>query len=350
MILLVSYLGGQGIYYQRRNSKFTKWSGTSILTIYHFFLVALLLSEAAWVTLSMDALVQLRTDAEAVTDPSQDDPEMSSLELKIAEKFDAFFFGAASQCGTIKYAWFWGFINTRCAIYDDNMSQEACQKCDDYSVTECLADPRQCYTVGETSTNSGCPYIACRRGILQFILDRFPPFSYFVITMVAFQIVLLAANATLICFHRRDTDTEIKAKNGIFAQRVPAHATSQPRAERALPMNHPSRSGTSGYSHPSAQGSPHPPPPRGAYPPSPPRGAHPPPPPTAAPPPPPPGAPPPPPPTGPQHGSSPTATPWSLPTAAPYGSSPTATPWSLPALTPCGSLPVPAYGCPPDGT
>ena len=155
----------------------------------------------------------------------------------MAEKFDAFFFGAASQCLAAKYEWFWGFINKRCTPHDANMSQLNCQRCDDWSVTACVADARQCYTdglhypnaEGVEVLNSACPYIACRQGVLSFILDNFPPFSYFVIGMVAFQIILIISNCTLICFHQRDTDSEIKAKNGIFAtaQKAPQQQQQQ---------------------------------------------------------------------------------------------------------------------------
>lgn len=231
IILILAYLGGQGIFYQNRESKFTSWRGSRILSIYQIFLVATLVFELLWIGVSLDALALLRTNALAVVDPSVDDPPMSSMEDKIAQKFDAFFFGAVSQCETVKYEWFWSFINTRCAALDENMSQVTCQRCDDYSVTVCTADNKSCYD----GRDEACPYQACRAGILQFILDRFPPFAYFVIAIVVFQLLLILSNCTLICFHRRDTDAEIKAKNGIFAQR-PAGDGAQ---HRQLPPNSP---------------------------------------------------------------------------------------------------------------
>jgi len=81
-------------------------------------------------------------------------------------------------CNTIKFEWFWSFVNKRCSKYDANMSQLSCQRCDDYSVTMCSADAKACYSTEQNNINYACPYAACREGILEFVLDQFTPLSY----------------------------------------------------------------------------------------------------------------------------------------------------------------------------
>ena len=219
IVVMVAYLGGQGVYYQRKENKFTVWGGSVILSVYQFFLVATLAMQLIWVAVSMDAFTQLRKNADLVI--AGNDVPMTSLEDKIAEKFNAFFFGAASACDSVAYQWFWSFVDKRCTKFNANMSQSTCQRCEDYSVTVCAADPKMCYVASYNLQAQACPYQACRMGVLEFVTDKFAPFSYFVIGMVTFQFLLISSNCALICYHKRDTDAEIKAKNGIFAQSKP---------------------------------------------------------------------------------------------------------------------------------
>lgn len=236
IILGISYLGCQGIYYQRRTSPYTKWQGTRILSFYQIFLILTFAAELVWLAVSMDAITALKKNAEEVLDGGT--PTYSSLESKFAEKFDAFFFGAQSECGTLRYAWFWSFINKRCTKYNANMSQLLCQRCDDYSVTMCDADVYTCYNSEMTSAyNFACPYNACREGVLEFVIDRMSPFAYFTIFMVVFQILLIFSTCALICFHPRDTDDQIRAKNGIFAKE-PARGGAMAKQAGAAPVGH----------------------------------------------------------------------------------------------------------------
>ena len=139
----MSYLGCQGIYYQRKESPYTKWQGTRILSLFQVFLVLTVVAELTWLALSMDALSALKENAELVL--NGDNPDYTSLEQEFADKFNLFFFGACSECASLRYAWFWAFVNKRCAKFDANMGQLACQRCDDYSVTVCTADSYTCY-------------------------------------------------------------------------------------------------------------------------------------------------------------------------------------------------------------
>ncbi len=215
LIILTSYLGSQGVYYQRKDSRFTIWKGTIILSIYQFFLIATLTMQLVWLAVSMSSFTTLRNNAVAVL-AGQENVPMTSLEMKIAEKFDAFFFGAQSACNSATYQWFWSIVDKRCAVYNPNMSQLACQRCGDYSVTQCAADTKACYTDPSLQAIA-CPYQACRKGALSFVVDKFAPLGYFAIGLLVFQILLIVSTCTLICYHKRDTDAEIKAKNGIFA-------------------------------------------------------------------------------------------------------------------------------------
>lgn len=214
LMILTAYLGSQGVYYQRKDSRFTIWKGTIILSIYQFFLIATLTMQLVWLAVSMNSFTTLRSNAVAVL--AGKEVPMTSLELKIAEKFDAFFFGAQSSCNSATYQWFWSIVDKRCAAYNPNMSQLACQRCGDYSVTQCAADAKSCYT-DPALQGVACPYQACRQGALSFIVDKFAPIGYFAIGLLVFQILLIVSTCTLICYHKRDTDAEIKAKNGIFA-------------------------------------------------------------------------------------------------------------------------------------
>ena len=216
---IVRYIifGLSGIYYQRRVSPYTKWQGTRILMFYQVFLILTFAAELVWLAVSMNAITALKENASKVL--NGETPTYTSLEAKFAEKFDAFFFGAQSECGSLRYAWFWSFINKRCTKFNSNMSQLLCQRCDDYSVTMCDPDVDLCYNSELTSAyNFACPYNACREGVLEFVIDRLSPFAYFTIFLVVFQILLIASTCALICFHPRDSDAEIRAKNGIFAK------------------------------------------------------------------------------------------------------------------------------------
>jgi hypothetical protein len=217
IILGMSYLGCQGIYYQRKVSPYTKWQGTRILTFFQIFLVITVAAELTWLTVSMGALSALKENAELVL--KGDNPDYTSLEDEFAAKFNPFFFGACSECASLRYAWFWSFVNKRCAKFDENMAQLSCQRCDDYSVTVCTADSYVCHNSDMIEKeNFACPYNACREGVLDFVLDRFSPFAYFVLFVCVFQILLIASTCALICFHQRDSDAEIRAKNGIFVK------------------------------------------------------------------------------------------------------------------------------------
>jgi len=222
IMMAMSYLGGQGVYYQRKESRFTSWSGPRILGIYQFFLVLGVCFELLWVVVSMDAFKLLRENADIVlaNEPGVPTPAMTSLEAKLASKFNVFFFGAVSICDQIAYNWFWNFVNKRCSKFNTNMSQLSCQRCEDYSVTSCAADEKACYEGNSALQDIACPYQACRSGVLEYISFFFKPFVYFGLALFCFQFILVLSNCALICFHRRDTDSEIKAKNGIFAAKT----------------------------------------------------------------------------------------------------------------------------------
>ena len=235
-LLMVAYLGAQGIYYQRRESKHTMWQGRRILIVYQVCLILTLIFELVWLAISLSAITELRNNAEDIQSDPSNPPEWSSMEIKISEKFDAFFFGASSQCNTLKYLWFWNFVNKRCTKYNENMSQLNCQRCNDASVTACADN-------------------ACREGVLEFVLDRFSPFAYFVLFVVIFQVFLIACTCTLICYHPRDSELEIRAKNGIFAQQSPKGSGGSNAHEQ---HHHPGPPGPRGHPRGHPRGSPGP--------------------------------------------------------------------------------------------
>ena len=85
----MAYLGGQGIYFQRKESAHTKWSGDRILGIYQIFLILCLAAELGWFAVSMNALVALRENADTVLADGlyNSPPEFSSMEVSLEKGF-----------------------------------------------------------------------------------------------------------------------------------------------------------------------------------------------------------------------------------------------------------------------
>jgi len=232
IVCLIAYLGYNGVRYQRTKSEYTNWVGIRIIVIYQFCLVCALVAELYWLVQSLQSVAALRDTAIVVAKGSASALTVpyTPLEQQLAAKFNAFFFGASSVCNTIKYEWFWSFVQKRCNSITPNLNQLACQRCDDYSVTNCAGDQRTCLSTNQDYTNIACPYNICREGLLDYLLVEMKPISNFVIAFVIFQIILIIANCSLMCFAPRDTDDQIRAKNGVFTPsttRVPAPPNQQ---------------------------------------------------------------------------------------------------------------------------
>jgi len=230
IITLIAYLGYKGVMYQRMPNEFTGWRGLRIILIYQFCLVCALIAEIYWLVQSLQSISNLRDTAVVVAKGTTSALTIpyTPLEAQLAYKFNTFFFGASSVCNTIKYEWFWSFVQARCKSITPNLSQLACQRCDDYSVTNCAGDQRTCNN-NQDYTNVACPYNVCREGLLQYILNEMKPISNFIIAFVIFQIVLIFANCALACYSPRDTDEQILNKNGVLTpQQSPAKPVPSP--------------------------------------------------------------------------------------------------------------------------
>ena len=247
IVTCVAYLGCLGVQNQRRKSQYTEWQGMRMLFIYQVCLSLALVAEIYWLAYSLDGVNSLRLAAKGfdLTDP----PAYGSLEATLATKFNAFFFAAQLSpfCPDLKYTWFWSFTNSVCGSYNVNMQEINCLKCNDYSVSACDADAQTCYTTGASYKSVACPYNVCRKGILDFIYKMLAPFSYFIIAFVLFHVILLILNCMLMCYHPRDTDEKIRAKNGIFsASRAPAAVPSQQQQQQQQQQRRPVQGGAGG--------------------------------------------------------------------------------------------------------
>ena len=74
---------------------------------------------------------------------------------------------------TVEFNWFWQIVNTECPA---TISKTNCMGCHSYSVTFCQADYETCYSTYNSLTTAlgedfACPYVICRRQLLQYMHD-----------------------------------------------------------------------------------------------------------------------------------------------------------------------------------
>jgi hypothetical protein len=169
--LLLSFLscvGCQGI-----NNQTRKFGGTSIFTgrriiILHLaFLILGLIGEIYVLRRSLAAVQQYSDVYKSLTATPSSYPGYVTFERTLSEKFNAFFFGAVSECKTTLYLWFWDWVNHNCP---SSLSQQYCQGCESYDLTFCAANDNLC--VEDEFGNQFCPYTVCRAGILHYFEFR----------------------------------------------------------------------------------------------------------------------------------------------------------------------------------
>lgn len=66
----------------------------------------------------------------------------------------------------IRFLYIWRVINKNCD--NEKISDELCARCNDNSPVACYADMTAC-NAGETDA---CPYNICRKGLLNFFVDK----------------------------------------------------------------------------------------------------------------------------------------------------------------------------------
>ena len=147
------------------------WSGRRVLLIYQTILTAALAGVVYIVFICLITVNSFR-NANNLLNAGQSAP-FSSTEQYLSNRFNLFFFGAVyGTCKNTGFDFFWTFVNSQCQA---PINQQTCQKCYDFSIASCVADPSQCTTEGNGNSNPsniGCPYTYCRSGILNLLIKN----------------------------------------------------------------------------------------------------------------------------------------------------------------------------------
>jgi hypothetical protein len=236
-VIMISCLASQGIKYQTFKQPLTDdqlnklpndvrynnlkpvhgfWTGRKIVFLYLMLLIGILVGLVWLLSYSLTAVQNFQSNYDILLADPDANPPYANLEGQIAEKFNTFFFGAASSCSASLYLWFWNWVNNNCP---SDMNQSHCQGCYDYSITTCTANENLCY---QYSSGDGtyCPYSKCRADILGYMQKRIKPFSYVVLSLCCFQLVLILFTLMIFCFHPRDDSSKMIEKAGTITAPV----------------------------------------------------------------------------------------------------------------------------------
>lgn len=93
------------------------------------------------------------------------------------------------------------------------MTSTECLKCNSNAISSCYADAGQCYGADD-GDGQGCPYNLCRVQILDYLLNKFGPISYYVLAFCIFTFILLIISILMMCYNPRDTLAIILEKSG----------------------------------------------------------------------------------------------------------------------------------------
>jgi len=220
-LISLSCLGCLSVTFQTKIYGF--WTGRKVLLTFLIVLICGFVAEVWIVALSLSAYRALKVTTGMLESVSKDSgafvaigPEFDRFEMILSEKFNAFFFGAISECSLAmvpdtKYTYFWSWIEGHC---DDGLKVLDCLHCNTYSISDCYADETVCYSSTDPNVEA-CPYTLCRHGILTYMTDKFGPVSYYILAFAIFHLLLIVITILMICYHRRDSLPEIMAKNGV---------------------------------------------------------------------------------------------------------------------------------------
>lgn len=220
-LISLSCLGCLSVSWQTKSYGF--WTGRKVLTTFLILLIGGFIAEVWIVALSLSAYRSMKITTGILETTSKESgafvaigPEFDQFELVLSEKFNAFFFGAISECYAamvpdLKYTYFWTWVEDYC---DDGLKVLDCLHCNTYSISDCYADETVCYN-SLNPNNEACPYTLCRLGALTYLTDKFGPMSYYILAFAIFHLGIIISTVLMICYHRRDSLPEILAKNGV---------------------------------------------------------------------------------------------------------------------------------------
>jgi len=230
-IIMISCLASQGIKYQTFKQPLTDeqlnklpnevryntlkpvhgfWTGRKMIFIYLCLLIGIIIGLVYLLSYSLTVVQSFsQTYDILVADPSANPPYVT-IEGTISSKFNEFFFGASSSCSATLYLWFWNWVDNNCPTA---LNQKNCQGCYSYSITTCSANENLCYKYS-SGDGTYCPYTQCRANILHYFQRRIKPFSYAVLSLCCFQLILILFTIMIFCFHPRDDSSKMIEKAG----------------------------------------------------------------------------------------------------------------------------------------
>jgi len=221
IVILTTYIGDKGsdlmMYPPSHDTavEAKEWNGKQMLMVYFITLLGGFIFTFYIFVLSLSAIESVRENEAALAAGTV--PALSYMEGKVAEKFNPFFFAAREyKCPNVKYSFLWTLTDTVC---NADMQQIRCALCDtDYYINSCAADEKACYEGAEGLSsgdlNEACPYIACRQGILGYLVEVMEPLFYVVLSFMGYLLIVILLTLLLICFHPRDKWHKLEVKRG----------------------------------------------------------------------------------------------------------------------------------------
>jgi len=211
LVIMIALLGCMGVTHQTKRDGC--WTGRRILALYQLLLAATIIGDIWLVTKLLIATRAMESTRDDL-DNGDDVVGYDSFENTLAEKFNEFFFSATLTCTDSKYTFFWSWVNDHCP---EEMSQENCMGCDDYSITYCPADENSCYSGDGEENNDTCAYELCRTGVLSYLISYFRPMANGILFFTAFQFFLMLLSCMLICFTEQDNVETMLVKSGTIS-------------------------------------------------------------------------------------------------------------------------------------
>jgi hypothetical protein len=165
LVFLVSLVGCIGV--NRQTKRYGCWTGRRIMALYQAALLLTIIGNI-WAVTRLMTYAKSLEEAEQSLAPGREPLQYDSLESSVADRFNQFFFSAATTCTDPKFIFFWSWVDDHC---QGVVSQSDCMACADYSVTMCAAHQDSCLLGAGAGDLSRCAYELCRRGVLQYLIE-----------------------------------------------------------------------------------------------------------------------------------------------------------------------------------
>jgi len=203
VLALLALLGRYGV--KKRIPPGTYFQRDKVLPIYLLFLLAALFAEAYLLSYTVEAHTEFQAAEDAIHTLSQqgtsnlDAAPYSDIEMAVAQKFNSFYFGAATSCVLTNYIWFWTWITQHCS---EGLQSARCLSCTDSSITSCYADAYSCYS-SQSGNTQACPYALCRLSILSYMKNVLMPFNWTLVAIVVISSIVMIWTIMLLLYRKR---------------------------------------------------------------------------------------------------------------------------------------------------